>query len=84
MTVEELIEELKQLDPKRIVVMSSDGEGNNHSPLSDLHLCAYRPDSTYSGEIGPEKMTPELKEQGYTDEDIIDDGQPAVCLYPVN
>jgi hypothetical protein len=82
-TVLELIEKLKECDPKRIVIMSADSEGNNFSPLADMEECAYRAETTWYGESGPEKLTPELEERGFTEEDIID-GEPALCLWPVN
>lgn len=84
MTVKELIEQLKQCDPKAIVVMSSDGEGNSFSPLADVddsHV--YQADSTWSGEIGFKELTEELKEDGYTEEDLLD-GEPCVVVWPTN
>jgi len=82
MTVKELIEQLKEVDQDRIVVMSRDPEGNGFSPLSGVETCAYSEDNGY-GETGlePDDLNDELREQGYTEEDISD-GQPAVCLWP--
>jgi len=84
MTVKELKEILKDVDDNRIVVMSSDGEGNSFSPLCNLDdESTYLADSTWSGEVGIEKLTPELKKQGYTKDDIKG-GIPALVLWPTN
>jgi len=80
MTVAELIEELKQHDPNRLVVMARDTEGNGYSPLYDtLYTGAY---CKSFGEFGLEKLTDEDKRRGYTEEDVYEDGVPALCLYP--
>lgn len=84
MTVKELIEELKKEDGERLVVMSCDGEGNRYSPFADFSAMAYLADSTWSGEVGFEKLTPTLKKQGYTEEDVVEGGVPALVLYPTN
>ena len=84
MTVRKLIKELGKLDPKRIVVMSRDAEGNGFSPLADVATGAYTPDTTWSGEVHLEELTDELREQGYTEEDVREDGQKAVVLWPTN
>ena len=84
MTVKELIADLQQEDGDRLVVMASDGEGNKYSPLSAYDTGAYTPESTWSGEVGLEKLTPELEKQGYSEEDVAEDGVPALILYPVN
>jgi len=80
MTVKELIERLKEIDQDRIVVMSMDPEGNGFSPLGDLETCAYTNEGGY-GETGIEKLDDDLREQGFTEEDIKE-GQPALCLWP--
>jgi len=87
MLVKEFIELLKEEDKDRIVIMSSDREGNGHSPLSDISTAAYLPDSTWSGDIGLdrlESLTNELREDGYGKEDVITDGQKAIVLWPTN
>ena len=84
MTVKELIEELKQLDETRIVVMSRDAEGNGYSPLSHFWTGAYRAETTWMGDVGLEKLTAKDRKDGYGEEDVIDDGDPAVILCPVN
>ncbi len=87
MTVKELIKELKDYPQDALVVMSSDGEGNSRSPLFDIGNAVYVPDSTWSGDTHVARtLTPELKEQGYTEEDCYNqkDGQDAVGLWPTN
>jgi len=83
MTVKELIFVLQGEDPDRLVVRSKDGEGNNFSPLADTETASYQADSTWSGEIGLEKLTPDLAKRGYTAEDVKD-GVPALVLWPTN
>lgn len=84
MTVRELIAELQQEDPDRLVVTSKDAEGNRHSPLSGFWVGAYRAENSYSGEVGLEKLTKEYRKQGYTEEDVVTDGVPCIVLSPIN
>lgn len=84
MTVSALIKRLQVEDPKRIVVMSSDAEGNSYSPLSSLGTAAYRADTTWSGQIGLEELTAADRKGGYSDEDLLEGGKPALVLYPTN
>ena len=84
MKVKELKELLKNVDDNRLVVMSKDGEGNGFSPLADIDDTSnYEADSTWSGEVGIEKLTPELEKQGYGEEDV-NHGVPALVLWPTN
>jgi len=46
MTVQELIDKLMTCKKAAIVVMSSDSEGNSHSPLASLWEGMYLADST--------------------------------------
>ncbi|MGB1016085.1 MAG: hypothetical protein ACPG4T_18265 [Nannocystaceae bacterium] len=73
MTVGELIEVLKSYDSERLVVLSSDAEGNGYAPLRK-HW-----DGSYDdGEAGCEAGNiPE----GYDSEDVVD-GAPALVLTP--
>lgn len=84
MTVAELIELLKDENPERIVIMSSDAEGNSHSPLSSFWSGAYRADTTWSGDVGMESIGDEDRAAGFTDEDLLNDGVPALILSPTN
>lgn len=83
MTVNELRELLKDIDGRRIVILSRDGEGNHFSPLADLiDSMAYHPTTPYSGETGLEELTESDMAAGYTEDDVIT-GQPAPVLYPL-
>jgi hypothetical protein len=84
MTVKELIEELKKEDPKRLVVIQRDAEGNGYSPLTGWWLAAYKAENDWSGETGLEKLTAEDRKQGYTKEDVLKGGVPALILCPIN
>jgi hypothetical protein len=83
-TVGELIEKLKQEDPKRIVVMAKDSEGNSYSPLASFWAGAYCAENTWSGEVGFEKLTPEDEKDGFTEDDVLEGGRPAIILSPTN
>lgn len=84
MTVKELIEQLQKIENKdRIVIMSKDAEGNDYSPLYDLSEKSYKAETTWYGEVSPEFLTDEMKDEGWTDEDIKG-GEPALVLGPVN
>ena len=84
MTIKELIEKLQSEDPNRLVVIQKDSEGNGYSPLHSVERAAYIPYNTWSGEAGLESLTPEDKEQRYTQEDISVDGLSALIMVPVN
>lgn len=84
MKVSDLIALLQKEDPNRIVIMSTDGEGNYYSPLSSADTCAYRAETTWSGEVGLEEPTEEDKRSGYSEEDVLEGGEPALVLYPTN
>lgn len=86
-TVKELIELLQGFDQSAIVVMAKDSEGNSYSPLEGAYdNTTYVPDSTWSGQTYITNLTPELEEQGFSDEDLYDDedGVAAIVLHPVN
>lgn len=84
MKVKQLKKLLEKIDDDRIVVLSKDGEGNGFSPLADLDdNSTYAADSTWSGEIGIEKLTPEMRKQGYSSADT-NNGVPALVLWPTN
>lgn len=83
MTVRELIAKLQEYDPEAVVVMSSDREGNGHSPLDEIDASTYVPDTTWSGEL----WDPEYDEADPEDEDAWErpaNAVPCVCLWPVN
>jgi len=81
MTVMELINKLQDCEMTDEVVLAKDAEGNAFNPLEDLSEMVYVPSH---GEVYQKELTPDLEEQGYTDEDIYDgdDGKNAVVLWP--
>jgi hypothetical protein len=84
MSVKELIEMLSAYDGDRIVVMAKDSEGNSYSPLSGAWAGKYRAETTWFGDVGMEELDDEDRDQGYTDEDVMEDGELALILTPVN
>lgn len=87
MTVKELIEQLQKEDQDRVVIMAKDSEGNGYSPLSSFWTGAYKAEASWSGYVGAESMddfTEEDLAEGYGEEDVIEDGEPALILTPVN
>lgn len=75
MKVKDLIATLKTVDPEFEVVMSSDGEGNNYSPLAGLSVEMYIPESTWSGQL----MHPDDAEDNDTEYK-----ENAVVVWPTN
>jgi hypothetical protein len=84
MQVGELIDILSGFPYDQTVILSSDSEGNQYSPLDGAWSCHYKADSNYSGELVEPVLTPELAEQGYGPDDIYAgiDYRDAVVLYP--
>lgn len=78
MTVKELIKELKKLDGNRLVVISSDSEGNSFNEFYSYSTASY---DKGAREIGLEELTEELKNDGYSEEDVKE-GVPCVVLWP--
>lgn len=73
MKVSELIALLKDFDQDQLVVISSDAEGNNFSPLSEAgNDYQYVADSTWSGYLLDDGADEELK------------AEKAVVLWPIN
>jgi hypothetical protein len=85
MTVKELIKLLKKEDPSALVIMSKDGEGNSYSPLSSFWSGGYLADTTWSGEAGLLELTEVDEVEGYTEEDVLEEGAvKAIIFCPVN
>jgi hypothetical protein len=82
MKVKELIELLQKQNPDALVVMSGDPEGNDFSELVDVSTEYNYKREDYEGRIGFAKLTEELEEQGYSEEDIMEDGAPAIVFWP--
>ena len=89
MTVEDLIKELKALDPNSQVVISKDAEGNGFSPLCELALGKYDPYNTWDGEWWDQRELDEMAGMDAEDAEalhgtISDKAVEAVCLWPTN
>ncbi len=84
MTVSELIKELQRVDGNRKVVLQKDSEGNGYSPLYNIWEGAYLAETDWSGEAYLETLSDNDKKQGYTEEDVREDGEKAVFLSPIN
>jgi SpoU rRNA methylase family enzyme len=86
-TVQDLIDALKECDPKAIIICSSDTEGNNYSPLLGIDTSAlFVFEGSWSGSVFLAELTPEAREAGFADEDVYtgSDGVKAVVFYPVS
>lgn len=86
MTVKEFIALLSECDPDDIIIMATDAEGNAYNYFDgnmNLHEYNYM-EYNYGGEIKLRKLTPELVEQGFSEEDtdINQNGTPCVVLWP--
>lgn len=78
MTVGELIALLEDYDEDTIVIISSDGEGNNFSPLSDVGAGHYIEQTGWSGDFVSE-------EDAIEDDNInLESAEPAIVLWPTN
>lgn len=70
MKVRELIEQLQKMPQDSIIVMAKDAEGNDYSPLSSIEEYLYVHETTWYGYIYIMELTEELREHGYTEEDL--------------
>lgn len=86
-TIRELIEELKGLDPDLIVVVASDEEGNGYSPLDEaFSLGVYYDDGPLEGEFrsAGDDEDEEIDEDDEEDEELFTDvnANPAIVFWP--
>lgn len=58
MTVAALIKVLQKADPKAIAILSSDSEGNSHSPVAAVSTCLYEAETTWCGSLVEEGGKP--------------------------
>ena len=79
MTKNELIDKLLHINGNPLVILATDSEGNSFTDLVDVGLAAYDKDSN---RIGLFELTDEWKEFGFTDEDVLSDGEPVIVLWP--
>lgn len=79
-TVRELINALVELDLQgygsNLIIMSRD-DGNGYSPMYGLETIMFK-----DGDTGLAELTPDAIKQGFTEEDVMTDGEPAVLLWP--
>lgn len=78
-TVKRLIEMLEEEDPNKVIIMSSDPEGNSFAPFHEFSHQSYDEDNS---EVGLEKLTPSLAQMGYTKEDVKENGLPCLVFWP--
>jgi len=83
-TVGELLDYLATQPRDRLIVMASDGEGNNHSPLASADEAMYAADSTWSGDVylTPEELAAKTDPDDW--ESAPDDAVRVVLLGPTN
>jgi len=76
--VKALIEELQKLDPELYVALSSDAEGNTYNFLEGINTnCRY-----HDGEVYLAALTDDLIDNGYSEEDVSEEGIECVVFYP--
>lgn len=75
MKVKVLIKQLQALPPNHEVVLSKDAEGNGFSPLADIGVYMYVPDSTWSGSVVG-KEDAEEQDEKYQENSVV--------LWPTN
>jgi hypothetical protein len=84
MTTTELIKELQEADPAgdREVVLQIDPEGNGYHLVRGADgNAAFRSNDGYNVEVGRQEITDELKDLGFTEEDL-GNGLPCVVIFP--
>lgn len=84
-TVKELIEILERWDENDVVVLAvSPGGEPSCSPLADVTGDKYVADSTWAGDVYIRELTPDLRRQGFTEEDVEHGkhGVNCVTLWP--
>ncbi len=81
MKVKALIKLLQDENPDAEVIVSSDPEGNSYHKLYQVGESAYV-EAGYGVEIGLLKLTAADKKAGYGEEDVLENGKPAVVFWP--
>jgi len=78
MKIKELVEILQSFDQDGIVMMASDPEGNKYSALDTYWDGA----SDGEKEVGLWELTEEDKANGFTEDDILEEGKRCIVLCP--
>ena len=87
MKVKDLITKLQEQDQDAVVIMQKDSEGNGYSPLYEVDDGHYQADSTWSGKPVLVELTPELRQLGFSEDDLArgdNEVSEAVFLLPTN
>lgn len=79
MTKNQLIAKLNKIDGNPIIILASDSEGNHYDELDLVYDDGL---SFLEGQLGIPKLTKELRDEGYEEEDVIHGGKRAIVLYP--
>lgn len=85
MKVSELIDVLNDMDPEAEVVLQADAEGNDYQLLRCYEGGLVFADDKYDRSVKYRKLTPELEECGYNEEDVwdgVEDVVDCVVLSP--
>ena len=81
MTVAELMNVLAKCPLHAKIIISKDPEGNAYHELQAFEQMFCKEDG-YEYEVGYDKLTPELEKRHYGKEDLIEDGEPCMVLWP--
>lgn len=82
MKVRQLIKQLEELDPELDILLQDDDEGNGYRPLRGVNgdNTGYNGETChYDIEVGILKLSPDLEEAGYSEEDV--QSTPCAILY---
>ena len=86
MKVKTLKKLLQNYNDEDEIIMAKDEEGNYFSPLVSLEEVLYVPETTYSGTVYLKGLNDDLRDIGFTEEDLYDgnNGVNAIALYSTN
>ena len=82
MTVRELIEELKTCNQDAVVIKSRDEEGNGYEEVTEISDNRAIPSADgYIEECYFKTLTHDLEKEGFTEEDVLEDGLEVIILW---
>ena len=85
MNVKELKEELEGLPDDMEVILQKDGEGNGHSPLSEVSSdYIYIEDTSYSGEVWYTEHSADDNDMEEDEWEEMKENPRVLVLFPVN
>lgn len=84
LTVGDLLDALANLPRDMPVILQEDAEGNGYRQAHgcDHENLGYTPDHGWRGEVQRMKLTPEDEAEGFSEEDVNEDGEPCFLLWP--